>query len=75
MKPVLCDVKVPEGTMLITKSGERYIVRRAEQETEAGRAFVKSQRYREAAMAAIDPATRELYLTAARQMRKEAGLA
>lgn len=45
------------------------------QETAAGVAFVKSQQCRDAAMKAIDPETRDMYLTAARELRKEAGLA
>jgi hypothetical protein len=42
--------------------------------TVAGEAYVKSQRYTGLAMKAIDPQTREMYLTAAREVRKAAGL-
>ena len=44
-------------------------------ETDAGRAYVESRRYSDLAAKAVDPETRELWLTAARQVRKEAGLA
>lgn len=45
------------------------------QETDAGRAFVKSQQYADLAAQAFDRETREMWLDAARELRKEAGLA
>jgi hypothetical protein len=44
-------------------------------ETDAGRAFVKSQQYADLAAQAFDRETREMWLDAARELRKEAGLA
>lgn len=74
-KSLLCDVKVPAGSTVITPAGERYAVRALRREpTLAGEAFVKAQRYADMAAKAIDPETRRLYQDAASEMRKAAGL-
>jgi hypothetical protein len=58
----------------LAKGASRSPARGELEPTEAGEAYAKSRRCAGLAMKAIDPETREMYLSAARQVRKAAGL-